>query len=201
MTHAPPEPANADPLTYSFRPSLLGAPRNFRLAANAIIWEAGQRSGQIAYGRVTRVRLSFRPTAMQNHRFVTEIWSQDGPKLDIVSSSWKSMVEQVRLDSEYGAFIAELHRRLIAAGTTARFDTGTNLPAFWGGFLLLAVASFGLAALVVRAVEANANTAAVLIAIFLATFVWYGGNYFRRNRPGRYRPDALPSALLPNAKM
>jgi hypothetical protein len=135
---------------------------------------------------------------MQNYRFVTEIWSQDGPKLDIVSSSWKSMVEQVRLDNDYRAFIAELHRRLIAAGTAARFDTGTNLPAFWGGLLLLVVASLGLAALVVRTIEANTTSAALLIGIFLAVFVWYGGNYFRRNRPGHYRPDALPQALLPD---
>lgn len=200
MTHAPAEAANVEERTYSFRPSVLGAPRNFRLSANAIIWDAGRRSGQIAYGRITRVRLSFRPVTMQNHRFVAEIWSQDGPKLEIVSSSWKSMVEQVRLDSEYRAFIIELHRRLSAAGTTARFDTGTNPPAFWGGLLLLAIAAFGLITLIVRAIEAKAGAAALLIAIFVAAFLWYGGNYFRRNRPGQYRPDALPEALLPNPK-
>ena len=200
MTHAPAEPTNGDGPAYSFRPSVLGAPRNFRLAAHAIIWDAGRRSGQIAYRRVSRVRLSFRPASMQNHRFVTEIWSQDGPKLDVVSSSWKSMVEQIRLDDEYRAFITELHRRLIAAGTAARFDTGTNLLAFWGGLALLAVAGLGLAGLVVRALEANASGAALLIAIFLAVFLWYGGNYFRRNRPGRYWPDALPEALLPTPK-
>jgi hypothetical protein len=198
MTHAPTE--RPDQPAYSFRPSVLGAPRNFRLAANAIVWDAGRRSGQIAYGRITRVRLSFRPAAMQNHRFVTEIWSQGGPKLDIASSSWKSMVEQLRFDSEYRVFIVELHRRLIAAGTTARFDTGTNLPAFWGGLLLLAVAAVGLVGLVARAIEADAKTAALLIAIFLAVFLWYGGNYFRRNWPSRYRPDALPEALLPNSR-
>jgi len=198
MTHAPTEPA--DQPAYSFRPSVLGAPRNFRLAANAIVWDAGRRSGQIAYGRITRIRLSFRPAAMQNHRFVTEIWSQDCPKVDIASSSWKSMVEQVRLDNEYRAFIVELHRRLIAAGTTVRFDTGTNLPAFLGGLLLLAVAVVGLVGLVARAIESDANTAALLIVIFLAVFLWYGGNYFRRNWPSRYRPDALPEALLPNSR-
>ena len=200
MTHAATDPANVGEPTYSFRPSVLGAPRNFRLAEHAIIWDAGRRSGQIAYGRVSRVRLSFRPVSMQNHRFVTEIWSQDGPKLDIVSSSWKSIVEHLRLDDEYRAFVIELHRRLIAAGTRARFDTGTNLLAFWGGLALLVVAALGLAGLVVRALEADARGAASLIAIFLAVFLWYGSNYFRRNRPGLYRPDALPEALLPNAK-
>src|SRR5690242_2929327 len=160
MTHAATDPANVGEPTYSFRPSLLGAPRNFRLAAHAIIWDAGRQSGQIAYGRVRRVRLSFRPASMQNHRFVTEIWSQDGPKLDIVSSSWKSMVEHSRLDDEYRAFIIELHRRLMAAGTAARFDTGKNVLTFWSGLALLCVAALGLAGLVVRALESKAGVAA-----------------------------------------
>ena len=34
-------------------------------------------------------------------------------------------------------------------------------------------------------------------AALMALFLWQGGNFFRRNRPGRYRPDALPAALMP----
>ena len=199
MTHAAPEPPSVVEPTYVFRPSLLGAPRNFRLSKNAIIWDAGRRSGHIGYGSVTRVRLSFRPAGMQSHRFVAEIWSQDGPKLDLVSSSWKSMVEQVRLDREYRTFIIELHRRLIAAGTPARFDTGVNPATFWAGVCLFVPACFGLGALAVRAIEANAQIAGLLIGIFLAAFVWHAGNYFRRNRPGHYRPASLPESLLPKS--
>src|SRR4029079_7196741 len=75
MTHAPVDPTNGNEPTYSFRPSVLGAPRNFRLSTGAIIWDAGRHSGQIDYARVTRTRMSFRPAGTQNHRFVTEIWS------------------------------------------------------------------------------------------------------------------------------
>jgi hypothetical protein len=28
-------------------------------------------------------------------------------------------------------------------------------------------------------------------------FLWQSGNFFRRNRPGLYRPEALPAELLP----
>jgi hypothetical protein len=31
----------------------------------------------------------------------------------------------------------------------------------------------------------------------LGLFLWQSGNYFRRNRPGSYRPDALPKLLVP----
>jgi hypothetical protein len=27
--------------------------------------------------------------------------------------------------------------------------------------------------------------------------VWQSGTYFKRNRPGRYRPDAVPNDLVP----
>ena len=200
MTHAPIESAEADEPTYSYRASAIGAPRNFRLSGSAINWDAGPRSGEVEYRRVTRIRLSFRPAATQNHRFATEIWSQSGPKLTIFSSSWKSMAEQIRLDSEYRRFIAELHRRLIAAGPPARFDTGTNVLAFWAGIVLVVGACFGLGGLIVRAMVAGAQTAALLIGIFSATFVWYAVNYFRRNRPGHYLPNALPEILMPAAK-
>jgi hypothetical protein len=185
---------------YSFRPSVLGAPRNFRLSPNGIEWDAGRRSGRIAFGSVTRVRMSYRPATMQNHRFVTEIWSQDGPKLDVASSSWKSMVEQVRLDDSYRAFIVELHRRLRAAGTTARFDSGTGPAVYWPGLLLFVVSALGLAVIITRMMQGHAIGAAILVGAFLAAFLWQAGNFFRRNRPGRYRPDALPSELLPAAK-
>jgi hypothetical protein len=38
---------------------------------------------------------------------------------------------------------------------------------------------------------------AAFIAALLALFVWQGSNFFRRNRPSDYRPDALPPELLP----
>ena len=53
---------------------------------------------------------------MQTHRFITEIWSADNPKIQIVSVSWRSIMEQERLDNAYSAFVTELHRRLAAAG-------------------------------------------------------------------------------------
>src|SRR5674476_151084 len=131
--------AVGDSVVYSYRPSLLGAAWQFKLADDGIDWVAGRRSGRIPFRDVRRVRMSFRPANLQSQRFLTEIWAAGAPKLEIVSSSWKSMFDQERLDKSYAAFIAA----------------------------------------------------------FLALFVWHGGNYLRRNRPGVYHPDALPADLLP----
>ena len=186
-------------LTYSYRPSLLGAPWQFTLTEGGMEWSAGSRSGLLRYRDVRRVRLSFKPASMQSHRFLTEIWAEGAPKLQIVSSSWKSMVEQERLDGPYAAFITELHVRLARAASPLPvvYQQGSNPYAYWPGLTLYTLMALALAAVFVRALEAHALGGAAFIGAFVALFLWQGGNFFRRNRPGRYRPDALPAELVP----
>lgn len=186
-----------DSRTYTYRPSVLGAPWTFRLGSNGIEWDSGRRSGRVDYAAITRVRLSYRPAGIQSQRYMTEIWSSSQPKLTIVSTSWKSMVEAIRLDGPYRAFIAELHARIAAGGARAAFDAGLPFPMFWGGLVVFVGASLGLAAMMVRAIQSGATLAAVMIGAFLALFLWQSGNYFRRNRPGGYTPQAVPPQLMP----
>ena len=182
---------------YMYRPSLLGAPFTFRLTETGLAFEAGRRTGFAPYGAIGRVRLSFKPSSMQSQRYLTEIWAADMPKLTVVSSSWKSMMVQERQDKDYSAFIAELHRRLNAAGTATVFERGSVPFLYWPGLAVFAAVALGLALLVVRALQVDAKAGAAFIGAFLALFLWQGGNFFRRNKPGAYRPDALPAELLP----
>ena len=182
---------------YAYKPSLLGAPWEFRLTADALEWSIGRHQGRTPYDRIARVRLSFRPVTMQTRRFVTEIWPAGGPKLSIASSSWKSVLEQEGRDQDYGAFVRELHRRIAAAGARAAFETGSPALLYWPGLAVFVVVSFGLAALTLQALQIGAWAGAAFVGGFLALFLWQSGNYFRRNRPGRYRPDALPEWLVP----
>jgi hypothetical protein len=194
-------PAASPPqtLAYAYRPSLLGAPWEFHLSEHSIGWTAGRKSGHMPFRNVRRVRMSFHPGNMQTHRFVTEVWGEGEPKLVLASTSWKSMVEHERLDRSYVAFISELHRRLAKAAPSARYEQGNSPLVFWPGFILFVAASFGLAVLIVRALQAHATSGAVFIAAFLVLFLWQGGNFFRRNRPRLYRPDLLPPELMPKA--
>jgi hypothetical protein len=187
----------AENLEYAYRPSLLGAPFEFRLRGEVLDWTAGRRSGHIMLRDVRLVRMWFKPASMQPYRFVTEIRAVGAPKLEIVSSSWKSMVEQERLDEPYAAFVTELHRRIALAGAPARFVQGKQALLYWPGLALFVVVGLLLAALVPRALQAHTLGGAAFIVAFLALFLWQGGNFFRRNRPGEYRPDALPPELLP----
>jgi hypothetical protein len=190
--------APGDLPVYSYRPSVLGAPWEFRLAADGIEWVAGAKSGRVAYSAIRRVRMSYKPANMQGHRFITEAWADGAPKLQIVSTSWKSMVEQVRLDKPYAAFVTELHRRIAQSGAHPAYQQGTHPYFYWPGVVAFAGISLSLAFLVVRALQGNAIGGAAFVGAFFVLFVWQGGNFFRRNRPGVYAPDTLPAVLMPN---
>jgi hypothetical protein len=183
--------------SYAFRPSLVGAESLFALGPDALHWQIGRRSGRLRYDRVRRVRMSYRPATMQSHRFVTEIWSDDNPKIQIASASWRSMTEQQRQDGAYNGFIAELHRRIAAAGARAQFVAGMPAATYWLGVAVFAVIMVTMAGIVVRALQLSQWSGAGLIALFFVVFAYQLGNYFRRNRPGRYRPEALPRYAMP----
>ncbi|HZL38717.1 MAG TPA: hypothetical protein VFC45_00345 [Pseudolabrys sp.] len=187
----------AEGTAYTFRPSVLGAPREFRLVGDGLDWAVARKSGHIRFSDVRRLRLSYRPTSMQSHRFMTELWAQGAPKLEILSSSWKSMVEQQRLDQPYTAFVIELHRRIALAAPPARYEQGSNPLLYWPGLFVFTSLMLALAVLVVRALQADTKAGAAFVGVFLLLLLWQGGNFFRRNRPGAYRPETPPAELLP----
>lgn len=197
-TDAPP---NGEP-TYSYRPSLAGAPWQFRLTAGGMDWSAGRRSGRVRYRDVRLVRLSFKPAGMQTQRYLTEIWAEGTPRLQISSTSWKSMVEQERLDDAYAAFVGELHARIAheAPAGAVRFLRGVNPLVYWPGLVLYGVVAAVLLGVVVHALTQHTYGAAAFITAFVALFLWHGANFLRRNQPGTYRPDAPPGLLLPGRK-
>ncbi len=197
MTKQAESPSAKAGVSYSYRPSLLAPGWTFRLTEEGVAWSAGNKSDLMRYGNIRRIRMRFRPMSMQWQRFTTDVWSEDGQKLHLVSTSWKSLVEQERLDQSYTAFVAELHRRVAAAGAFVRCEKGANKYLYWPGLLAFVAMSLGFAALIARAVQAKAIGGLVFIAAFLLLFLWQGGNFFRRNRPGLYAPDAPPPELMP----
>lgn len=189
--------ATGDDVVYAYRPSLMGAPWQFKLADDGIEWSAGRRSGHIPYRNIRRLRMSFRPANMQTQRFLTEVWADGEPTLKISSSSWKSVFEQERLDKSYSAFVGELHRRIALAAAPVRFEQGSNPQLYWLGLAVFVGVVCGLGLLVVRGLQAEAMSGAAFIAAFMALCLWQGVVFFGRNRPGLYHPEAPPPALLP----
>ena len=54
--------ATGETVSYSYRPSVFGAFREFSLTERGIDWAVGVRSGSIPFDRVRRLRMSYRPT-------------------------------------------------------------------------------------------------------------------------------------------
>ena len=196
---APPDIETSAPgdIVYAYKPSLMGAPFEFRLTPTSLQWGKGRFTGQIAYDRIRRLRLSFRPVTMQSQRFLAEVWPAPGPKLQIASTSVRGLVEQERLDAAYRAFIVELHRRMAAAGARTAFEQGTPPIVYWPGLAVFFAAALGLTGLAVQSLLAAAWTGALIVGAFLVLLLWHMGPFFHRNRPGSYRPDALPEEVLP----
>jgi len=186
-------------LHYDYKPSLIGPTWEFRLQPDVLHWQFGRRTGQVPYDRITRIRLSFRPVTMQTYRFLTEIWPAGGPKLHLASTSWRSILEQERKDAAYAAFLTELHRRIAGAGGRADFIAGSPPLLYWPGLAIFTAAALVLAGLLIHAVQVRAWEGAAVVAGLIALFLWQAVGFFRRNRPGNYRPDALPRNLLPRS--
>lgn len=196
---------DGDASVYVHKPSLMGAPWELRLEPDALAWRSGQLAGRVRYDRVIRVRLSFRPLTLQARRFVTELWHRDGAartsrftsKLTISSTTWVSLMEQTPQDAAYGDFVRALHRRIAATGGDVSFLAGSPALLYWPGLVIFLGAVAALAVLILRALALGEYAGAALLGGFLALFVWQTGNFFLRNRPGRYRPDVLPNWLVP----
>jgi hypothetical protein len=195
--HDSPGPDHA--ATYSYRPSLLGAPREFAMGERGLLWRAGPYSGEVPYHQVRRIRMSFRPMTIQTYRFITEIWPKAGPKLEIASTSWRGMIQQERHDAPYAAFVTELNRRIGAGKGETLFVSGTNPIQYWIGLAVFLVVLLAVSALLVKALIAWSLVPAMVVGGLLALFLLQTGGYFRRNRPRRYQPDAIPPEVLPRA--
>ncbi len=188
-----------DPV-YAYKPNLAGALWVFKLTSKGIEWEYGRRSGVVGYDKVSRVRMAFRPATLQGYRFLTEIWSPDSPKLQISSASFRGLTEMSRQDKEYTTFLAELHRRLAAAGSVARFETGMNALLYWIGAAVMTAIGVTLLVFLVRVLMTGDLKGAAVVVGIMALFVWQVGTIFVRNRPRIYRPDALPPVVLPRVR-
>lgn len=185
----------SDGKTYFYRASLMGPTYRFELTDEGIIWTIGRRSGLWPYADVASVRLSYRPMAMQRKRYSAELRNRSGRRLKMFSTT-KQTAALMEPQFGYPAFIATLHERLAAAGSTATLSAGIKPLTF--NVLIAALALLGLAmtALLIRALVTGEFAGVVFILMLSALFGWQGWDFLRRNRPRSYTFDDVPQDLL-----
>jgi hypothetical protein len=191
------EPTSAAATSYVYKASLIGSAHRFELTDAGLKWHIGGRSGVWPYADIAAVRLSYRPISMQPRRFRADIGNISGARIRLHSTTWTTVTLMKPQDSDYRAFIIELHRRLAAAGSKAVLAGGLKPGLYHAALALLAIVTVSMTGLLVRALLTGAWAGALFLVGFAVLFGWQIGGFVRRNRPQAYAFDAVPEALLP----
>jgi len=185
------------PTQYAFKASLIGSAHQFELTDKGLSWKVSGRSGMWAYGDITGIVLSFRPTSMQAHRFRADVRHKSGARIKIMSTNWQTVSLMTPQDGGYRGFITELHARMQAAGSTATLTGGLPKPLYAAALVVVALLVVSMAGLFVRTLMTGEHVGALFLVGFALLFNWQIGGFIRRNRPVTYTFDKLPDALVP----
>lgn len=196
---SPSPPTSSDPAghRYAYKASLIGSAHQFELTEQGLSWRVAGRSGVWPYVDIASVRLSFRPVSMQARRFRADLGKAGGGRLSIFSTTWQTAALMAPQDSDYRAFIIELHRRMAQAGSQAALTGGLHPRLYVTALLCVALLGIAMAGLLLRSLATGQWAGALFLVGFAALFVWQVGGFIRRNRPLTYTFDDLPKVLLP----
>ncbi|MFG1479409.1 hypothetical protein V5F53_12200 [Xanthobacter sp. V4C-4] len=190
-----PDPSQA--LTYSYHPRLGGAGVRLTLEDDALGWLVGPREGRLRLADIARLHLRFQPAKFAAATFELEILGREGSRLVAASASRTSLTAVRDQGPDYARFVRALHGAVAAAGVPVACQGGYGRLR-WGLMVALgALAGLGLLAVVAFALAEAQWTTAGLIALLSALVGWPTVETLARNRPIRYRLDALPAHLLP----
>lgn len=185
--------------TYQYRPRMIGADSAFHLGSHSLEWNVAGHRGSAAYPMIARVRLGFRPTNLGNRRFITEIWPRNGGRVEIASSSYRSLVAMDDQGPAYNQFITELHRRVANSGGGCSFEAGFPAWRWWPMAAVGVATGIALVYVALRTFASGDLTAALVIAAFIGLFGWQMVPLILRNRPRTYDPRHIPEDVLPRA--
>jgi hypothetical protein len=182
---------------YAYRASLIGAAHRFELTDEGLSWRIAGKSGVWPYAEISAIRLSYRPVSMQSRRFRADIESAGRGRIVLLSTSWQTAALMAPQDRDYRAFITQLHRCMLAAGSGAALIGGLTPRVYAAAIVLLTLVAIAMAGLFIRAVATGEWPGVLFLAGFAVLFAWQIGGFIRRNRPQAYTFDHLPEALLP----
>ncbi|MBR0904452.1 hypothetical protein [Bradyrhizobium liaoningense] len=190
--------SDAEPVTsYAYKASLIGSARRFELTEEGLSWHVAGRSSLWRYDEISAIRLSFRPSSMQQHRFRADISHAGGGRIEILSTSWQTAALMAPQDNGFRQFIVALHERMAKAGSRATLTAGLGRRTYAAVLACLALLTVAMSGLLIRALLTGEFAGVLFILGFAALFTWQVGGFVRRNQPRSYSFDRLPRSLLP----
>ncbi len=185
-------------VAYAYQPRLGGPGRRFSLQAGRLLWEAGPQKGELALADVRAVRLRLLPAKLGQESFETEIRGRGGERLRLASVSRQSLTAVRDQGADYAAFVRALLAALAAQGPDD-LDCRGGYPALrWSAMATLGGATLAaLLGVLGFALAQGDYPFALLFSALLAVLAWPAGRTVWRNRPVTFRPEAVPTHLLP----
>jgi hypothetical protein len=183
--------------TYRQRARPFGPEVTWRLEPEHLYADSGLRNKRVPYGRIAAIRLTYAPTNITSTAFKTVVRLDDGKTLTFGSLAWKSYFDVERQDAAYRAFVTDLVARTGAANPGVMLIAGKSMPIWLAAAVVGAATVATMAGAIAWALSNGSGALAGLATLFLVPFAWQAWGMAVRNRPGTFRPDAVPEALLP----
>jgi hypothetical protein len=185
------------PLVYEHRAKPYAQEARFEMKPDVLAVTQGSRSGDFAYRDIELVRLLYKPRNTTNEGYQTKLYRKDWRTVGLTNLTWKSLVDLDRQDADYAVFVRALIARIAAANPGVVLEAGMprwlyTLTAAAGGIAMIALVLVGIAAL-----RQGGWPMALMTVAIGAYFVWWTWRYLGRNRPRRFRPDAIPADVMP----
>jgi hypothetical protein len=184
-------------LVYEHRAKPYAQEARFEMKRDVLAVTQGSRSGDFAYGDITMVRLLYKPRNTTNEGYQAKLYRKDRRTVGLTNLTWKSLVDLDRQDADYATFVKTLIQRIATANPNVVLEAGMPrwlhiLTAVAGGIAMIALVLVGIAAL-----RQGGWPMALMTVAIGAYFVWWTWRYLGRNRPRRFRPDAIPPDVMP----
>lgn len=169
----------------------------FTLRGDTLAIDDGPRETIVPLAAIEAIRLTVEIRNTLTRSFRTGLRIKGKGALGFDNASWRRLAEIETHDEAYCAFVADLVRVAARENPAIRLEAGQTKLRWWGFVLLALLTGAGVAALIVRALQAGTLPFAALLLVFALGFGWLLADVGRRNRPRPFTPDALPADLLP----
>lgn len=179
------------------RSSALEPERTWKLTGDTL--HACNRGGPdltIPLANIREVRLTYEPTRFQTNRYRCHLTHTSGQRTVLQNEHFAGIASFEDRTASYLELLHALIPRTAAANPSCVFKTGTSPMNWWlqAAFLTLC---FALLALALVFLYTAIGWLVVVKLVILAFLIPVAVRWFRRNRPGTFTPDAIPTGMLP----
>ena len=193
------EPASP---TYVARANVLEHEAIWRLTSDALELQGGPTAGpdvvmRFPYRDIVGVRLSYAPSRVDSARYRCDLTMRSGGTIAMLSTNYAGIADFEDRAATYAPFVRTLIAKVAAANPSARFRSGKNPITYWAEHLfLLAMVALLIFVLSITGTMPLSDSSWAKLFIIIG-FIPLLIVYTRKNWPNRFKPDAIPSDVLP----